>query len=228
MNKNLFISCMNLCKNTKNNNILKNINFSLKQGNMMVIIGSSGSGKSTLLHIIAGLDSISSGDIFFNGISIKNMNQDQLSCLRKNNIGFIYQFHYLLFDFSCLENVALPLLIKKEKKSIAYEKSIKMLHQVGLKDNIFHKNPSSLSGGERQRIAIARALVSKPKLIIADEPTGNLDEINSRLVLDLFLKFNKKYNTTVIVVTHHIQIFKVFPIQAEMNQGNLLLKNIIL
>ncbi|QCI22158.1 lipoprotein-releasing ABC transporter ATP-binding protein LolD [Buchnera aphidicola] len=199
-------------------NVLKNISFKLNIGDIAGIIGKSGSGKTTLLHLLAGLDVPNSGDILFNGKSISSMSSNQIANFRNKQLGFIYQFHHLMLDFNILENVAMPLLIsnksKKESQEIAYE----ILKKVNLETKI-KKYPSEISGGERQRVAIARAFVNKPSLIIADEPTGNLDQYNANLILDLILQFNCSYNTSFLIVTHDINLIKKIPVLFQIKNG---------
>ncbi|MGL1894396.1 MAG: ABC transporter ATP-binding protein [Spirochaetaceae bacterium] len=191
----------------ENLEVLKDISFSLNSGESLVITGESGCGKSTLLNIIGGLDSASSGIIKSCGYDISGLNEEKLTDYRKKSIGFIFQFHYLLKDFSALENLMLPLLINGENRKVAKEHALQLIEDVGLTNRKMHF-PSQLSGGERQRIAIARALANKPKIILADEPTGNLDEKNSRLVEALLFKLVEDYNKTLILVTHDATLKK--------------------
>ena len=181
--------------------VLQDVNFTLKCGESLIITGESGCGKSTLLNIIGGLDSATSGKILSCGLDITSMTEDKLTAYRKKSIGFIFQFHYLLKDFSALENLMLPLLINGEKKRIAKEHALKLINDVGLNNRMNHF-PSQLSGGERQRVAIARALANSPDIILADEPTGNLDEMNSGLIQNLLFKLVEDYNKSLILVTH--------------------------
>ncbi|CAL4326356.1 lipoprotein-releasing ABC transporter ATP-binding protein LolD [Buchnera aphidicola] len=221
---NIIIQCINLTKSYQDGdltvNILKKISFELYKGEIAAIIGRSGSGKTTLLHLIAGLDNPTSGSILFDGKTLRSMTSNEISKLRNQKIGFIYQFHHLMLDFNVLENVAIPLLIdhknKQESKEIAFE----MLKKVHLQDKI-KKYPSELSGGERQRVAIARAFVNNPCLIIADEPTGNLDQYNTNVVFDLILKLNNDFNTTFLIVTHDTILTKKIPILFKMKNGQL-------
>ncbi len=181
--------------------VLQDISFDLKGGESLIITGESGCGKSTLLNIIGGLDSATSGNISSCGYDITGMSEANLTDYRKKSIGFIFQFHYLLKDFSALENLMLPLLINGESKKVAKEHALKLIDDVGLYNRKTHF-PSQLSGGERQRVAIARALANRPKIILADEPTGNLDERNSQLVQALLFKLVEEYNKSLILVTH--------------------------
>ena len=181
--------------------VLKGINLEIEEGKITAITGKSGSGKSTLLHILGTLDKPTSGEIIFKGKDLTNLTNDAKAAFRNKNLGFIYQFHYLLGDFTALENVMLPSLIGGRSEKEAKEKALKILEQVGLKDRVdFH--PGELSGGQRQRVAIARALCHDPDLILADEPTGNLDATNAASVFELFSSLVKEKKTTVIMVTH--------------------------
>ena len=181
--------------------VLKGINLDIKAGKITAVTGKSGSGKSTLLHILGTLDKPTSGEIIFKGQDLTTLSNDAKAAFRNKNLGFIYQFHYLLGDFTALENVMLPSLIGGSSEKEAKEKALKILEQVGLKDRVdFH--PGELSGGQRQRVAIARALCHDPDLILADEPTGNLDAANAASVFELFSTLVKEKKTTVIMVTH--------------------------
>ncbi|EBF3854018.1 lipoprotein-releasing ABC transporter ATP-binding protein LolD, partial [Salmonella enterica subsp. enterica serovar Reading] len=176
MNK-ILLQCDNLCKRyqegTVQTDVLHDVSFSIGEGEMMAIVGSSGSGKSTLLHLLGGLDTPTSGDVIFSGQPMSKLSSAAKAELRNQKLGFIYQFHHLLPDFTALENVAMPLLIGKKKPAEIDARAREMLHAVGLEHRATHR-PSELSGGERQRVAIARALVNNPRLVLADEPTGNL------------------------------------------------------
>ena len=181
--------------------VLKGINLDIEAGKITAVTGKSGSGKSTLLHILGTLDKPTSGEIIFKGQELTTLSNDAKAVFRNKNLGFIYQFHYLLGDFTALENVMLPSLIGGSSEKEAKEKALKILEQVGLKDRVdFH--PGELSGGQRQRVAIARALCHDPDLILADEPTGNLDAANAASVFELFSSLVKEKKTTVIMVTH--------------------------
>ncbi|WAI11499.1 MAG: lipoprotein-releasing ABC transporter ATP-binding protein LolD [Buchnera aphidicola (Macrosiphum albifrons)] len=221
---NIIIKCINLTKSYQNGdlsfNILNNICFELKKGGIAGIIGKSGSGKTTFLHLLAGLDSPTSGDILFNGKLFSSMSSNQMSKFRNIELGFIYQFHHLMLDFNILENVAIPLLISNKNIKESEKISYKMLKKFHLEDKI-KKYPSQLSGGERQRVAVARALINKPSLIIADEPTGNLDAYNANIIFNLIFQLNADFNTSFLIVTHDPILIKKIPILFQMKNGQL-------
>jgi len=182
--------------------ILKGLNFKLEAGASASIVGASGTGKSTFLHILGTLDVGDSGRICFENTDLMQMKREESSAFRNKTIGFIFQFHQLLQDFNALENVMIPALILGNSRTTAMERSKMLLDQVGLFDRMHHK-PSQLSGGEQQRVAIARALTNSPKLLLADEPTGNLDEETIRQVMKLLLKLNHENRTTLVMITHN-------------------------
>jgi lipoprotein-releasing system ATP-binding protein len=182
-------------------NILKGIDFSLNVSETASIMGESGSGKSTFLNLIGGLDSVSGGSIKIDGYEITDLPEDDLHYFRNKKIGFIFQSHYLLEEFNTLENVMIPFLMDSYKKKDASESAKHLLELVGLSHRLNH-HPSQLSGGEKQRVAIARAFINQPSLILADEPTGNLDEKNSQKVLDLLFDITAKEKRSMIIVTH--------------------------
>jgi len=181
--------------------ILKDINLSIKVGDRIAIVGASGSGKSTLLHCIGGLDDISSGSMLLQGTDFFSLSENKRAKLRNSEFGFVYQFHHLLQEFTALENVAMPLLIAGLSIEEATQQAQEMLVKVGLGQRIEHK-PSELSGGERQRAAIARAMVTKPSCLLADEPTGNLDSRTAEKIQELLLELNESFGTALILVTH--------------------------
>lgn len=187
--------------------VFKALSLTLHEGEQVAIVGPSGVGKSTLLHILGGLDKVSSGEVLLLGHSVYEMNEAERCRMRNQTLGFVYQFHHLLPEFTALENVMVPLLLGDVSVKVAEQKATDCLASVGLGMRLEHK-PSQLSGGERQRVAIARALVSNPKCILADEPTGNLDNETASKIFDLFLSLNEKFNTAFIIVTHDISLAK--------------------
>jgi lipoprotein-releasing system ATP-binding protein len=202
---NAVLSCQNLCKSYTQGdteiNVLDQINFEVRPGARIAVVGVSGAGKSTLLHLLGGLDKPVSGQVWIDGLEIAGLNEKALGKLRNRTLGFVYQFHHLLPEFSALENVAMPLLIAGIDRGQAYQQASQMLERVALGQRLQHK-PSELSGGERQRAAIARALVNSPKCVLADEPTGNLDTRTASRVYDLFIELNEELSTSLVMVTH--------------------------
>ena len=223
MNK-VVLKCDNVSKSYKdgqlNVNVLNQLRLEVLEGQSVSIIGSSGSGKSTLMHILGGLDKPTSGSVVLMGQDLGQLGQKQLGLLRNQYLGFVYQVHHLLPEFSALENVMMPLLIGKMKKAEAEQRAVEMLEKAGLKKRIQHR-PSELSGGERQRAAIARALVTRPKCLLADEPTGNLDRKNAQNVLDMMLDLKSDLNTSLIVVTHDDELAVRFERVMLMHDGRL-------
>lgn len=181
--------------------VLHGVDLDIAIGEQIAIVGSSGSGKSTLLHILGALDDPTSGQVMINGVDVHTLNEEKRAIFRNQNLGFVYQFHHLLGEFDALENVMMPLLMQKTPPNQARDLAGDMLARVGLSARMTHR-PSELSGGERQRVAIARALVGRPKLLLADEPTGNLDQKSAQMVFDLLLKMQEDSTTAMVLVTH--------------------------
>ena len=198
--------------------VLKGVGFSMQRGELVSIIGTSGSGKSTLLHILGALDDATQGSVEFLGQDLAKLSANKQAKVRNQHIGFVYQFHHLLSDFSALENVAMPLLIAGESANLAKRQSAELLAKVGLSHRIEHR-PSELSGGERQRVAIARALVNKPDLVLADEPTGNLDHATALSIYDLMRQLNRESGTAFLVVTHDGELARKMDKQLHMKDG---------
>lgn len=198
--------------------VLRGVNFKVLRGGMYYILGHSGTGKSTLLHLMGGLDRPTSGDVIFNGRSFDSMNESELASFRNQEVGFIFQFYYLLPELNLLENVMLPAMIAKNPNG--KQKALDLLDHVGLSKRLKHR-PSQLSGGEQQRAAIARALINDPQVVMCDEPTGNLDEENAKIVYDLIESLNREKNQTFCIVTHEESFVKGRPNVYRLTQGHL-------
>ncbi|UDG79616.1 lipoprotein-releasing ABC transporter ATP-binding protein LolD [Candidatus Steffania adelgidicola] len=225
MNNTVLLRCSQLSKSYQEGqvyiDVLRKVSFELKYGEMMAIVGSSGSGKSTLLHLLGGLDKPTSGEVIFEGQLLNKLSSTDRALIRNRRLGFIYQFHHLLPDFNALENVAMPLLIGGMRSSQAKTAAGEILAAVGLEKRAKHR-PAELSGGERQRVAIARALVNHPSLVLADEPTGNLDQPNAQSIFQLLCELNMHHGTTFLVVTHDIQLAERLNRKMEMHDGQLI------
>ena len=194
-------SCGDSMKAVRHCEVLSGVDLSIKSAERMAIIGASGSGKTTLLQIMGGLDAPTSGEVLVGGQPMHEVNEIEKGELRNRYLGFVYQFHHLLAEFSAAENVAMPLMIRRVPKDDALNQARVLLERVGLGERLTHK-PGELSGGERQRAAVARALITRPKLVLADEPTGNLDAGNGEHVLQLMLELNRELETSLVIVTH--------------------------
>lgn len=219
---NELLVCRNLGKTYQDgelfNSVLQGVDLTVQHGELLAIVGSSGSGKSTLLHLLGALDEPSEGEVFYNGQNIQQLSANKQAKWRNQCLGFVYQFHHLLSEFNALENVAMPLLIAGCSVKEATEKAEKMLARVGLQERVKHR-PSELSGGERQRVAIARALINDPQLVLADEPTGNLDAQSAESVYQLIKKLNHELGTAFVVVTHDQQLANKLHRQQHMISG---------
>ena len=198
--------------------ILSGVNISVDLGEMLAIVGASGSGKSTLLHILGLLDEATSGEVLVDGQSSLNLSEKERSFIRNRKLGFVYQFHHLLPEFSALDNVAMPLIVRRVSRKDARAQAAEVLEKVGLAERMIH-NPSQLSGGERQRVALARALVTKPLCLLADEPTGNLDSKTAANMFELLVKIRQDFNTAFIIVTHDQKLANLADRQLIMERG---------
>ena len=216
------LSCQNITKfyqeGTQQTEVLKQVSFSMQPSELVAIVGSSGSGKSTLLHTLGGLDQPSSGEVFIKGQSLQQMTPNALAKLRNQYLGFVYQFHHLMADFTALENVMMPMLIGQQNKTEAQDRAEQILSAVGLQHRISHR-PSSLSGGERQRVAIARALVNNPALVLADEPTGNLDHKTTESIFELIQQLNQEKQIAFLLVTHDLNLAEKLNRRLIMQDG---------
>jgi len=198
--------------------VLKSISVEIEANKISVIVGASGAGKSTLLHLLGGLDRPDSGSVFYEQKNIFDFNNDKLAKFRNENMGFVFQFHHLLPEFTAIENVSIPQMIKGLSLKLASEYSLRLLEIVGLKDRADHK-PAELSGGEQQRVAVARALANDPKIIFADEPTGNLDSANSDSIHKLLFDLRDNFKKTFVIVTHNPELMKLADIILEIKDG---------
>lgn len=200
--------------------VLSNINLHIEKGERIAIVGASGSGKSTLLHLLGGLDLPTTGSVWVDGQELSRMSDKKRGQIRNQYLGFVYQFHHLLPEFTAVENVAMPLLIRGEDSKIAKKKASELLEEIGLSHRLEHR-PVELSGGERQRAAIARALVTEPNVVLADEPTGNLDEGTAQGVFDMMMSLNQRIGTALVMVTHDSGLASKMDKRYHLEQGTL-------
>ena len=212
------ITAHNICKNYEGLEVLKGVSVDINEGEIVSIVGSSGAGKSTLLHILGTLAKADSGSLEINRKAIDKLNSKQLASFRNEEIGFIFQAHQLLPEFSALENVCIPAWIKGDSKKEAKKKATELLASLGLEDRIHHK-PMELSGGEQQRVAVARALINNPSVVFADEPSGNLDSGSAKILHELFFKLRDQYNQTFVIVTHNRELAQMSDRMLEMKDG---------
>ncbi|NCD71755.1 ABC transporter ATP-binding protein [Mucilaginibacter agri] len=212
------LKALNIHKKFGNLHILKGVNLEVKQGEIVAIVGASGAGKSSLLNILGTLDKTDSGNVIIGNTDTSTLSSKQLSAFRNHKIGFIFQFHHLLVEFTALENVCIPAYIAGTSKPAAEKRAIELLNKLGLGERLHHK-PAQLSGGEQQRVAVARALINSPALIFADEPSGNLDSANARELHELFLQLRDEFNQTFVIVTHNEELADLSDRKVVMRDG---------
>lgn len=215
------ISARNIYKNYNKLEILKGIDVDINEGEIVSIVGSSGAGKTTLLTILGTLDRPTSGELTIAGTNVHTLNDTKLAAFRNLNIGFVFQFHHLLPEFNAIENICMPAFIAKTNRKQAEKRAEELLEYLGLSERKLHK-PSELSGGEQQRVAVARALINSPKVIFADEPSGNLDSKTAQELHQLFFNLRKAYNQTFVIVTHNTELANMADRKLEMKDGNIL------
>ncbi len=214
------LSAKNLLKKYSNLTVVNNVSLNIDKGEIVSVTGPSGAGKSTLLHILGALDKPDSGQVLIDGVDVFGLSAKKQSAFRNQHMGFVFQFHHLLPEFSAVENVSIPLWIKGDSAATVAKRAEEMLDVVGLKNRL-HNKPSELSGGEQQRVAIARALVNKPAIIFADEPTGNLDSNNATAVHELFLNLREQLNQTFVMITHNEELAKMTDRRLGMKDGKI-------
>ena len=215
------LEAINIHKKFSELDVLKGVDIKVDNNEIVSIVGASGAGKTTLLQIIGTLEKSDSGSIFFEGKDIGQMNQNELSIFRNQNIGFVFQFHNLLPEFTALENVCIPGFIAKRKKKNVEEKAMDLLVKLGLESRLHHK-PNQLSGGEQQRVSVARSLINDPLLILADEPSGNLDSKNAESLHEIFLELRNQYHQTFVIVTHNQKLADLADRKLTMSDGIIL------
>ncbi len=215
------LEAINIHKKFSELDVLKGVDIKVDKNEIVSIVGASGAGKTTLLQIIGTLEKSDSGSIFFEGKDIGQMNQNELSIFRNQNIGFVFQFHNLLPEFTALENVCIPGFIAKRKKKNVEEKAMDLLVKLGLESRLHHK-PNQLSGGEQQRVSVARSLINDPMLILADEPSGNLDSKNAESLHEIFLELRNQYHQTFVIVTHNQKLADLADRKLTMSDGIIL------
>ena len=214
------ITATNIHKSYETLNVLKGVTITIDEGEIISIVGASGAGKTTLLHILGTLDRANSGALEINNINISTLSDKKLAEFRNKNIGFVFQFHHLLPEFTALENVCIPAYIAGTSESVAEEKAKELLTFLGLAERMDHK-PNELSGGEQQRVAVARALINNPAVVLADEPSGNLDSATAKELHELFFTLRKKFNQTFVIVTHNEELANMADRKLVMRDGNI-------
>jgi lipoprotein-releasing system ATP-binding protein len=212
------IKAESIVKSYGNLKVLKGVSASIRQGEIVSVTGASGAGKSTLLHILSTLDRADSGEVIVDGINTKNLNDKKLAEFRNQKIGFVFQFHHLLPEFNALENICIPAFIAGKSKKEAEKRAIELMEFLNLESRITHK-PSELSGGEQQRVAVARALINQPAVLMADEPSGNLDSENSAQLHRLFFELRDKFNQTIVIITHNEELAGMSDRRLYMRDG---------
>lgn len=215
------IHAKNITKNYGTLTVLNGVDIEIEQGNFVSIVGKSGAGKSTLLHILGTLDRSDSGSVWMDGINISELKGNELSKFRNENIGFVFQFHHLLPEFTAIENVCIPGFISNKDEKKVRARAAELLDYMGLSERISHR-PSQMSGGEQQRVAIARALINSPKVVFADEPTGNLDSTTSKELQELFFKLREDHGQTFVVVTHNTELAQISDVIFKMADGRMI------
>jgi lipoprotein-releasing system ATP-binding protein len=220
MNDHVMIKASEIKKSYGTLNVLKGVNIEIKKGEIISIVGASGAGKSTLLHILGTLDRANHGTLEINGTQISSLKDKKLAEFRNKNIGFVFQFHHLLPEFTAIENICIPAFIAGLNKKQAEEKAKELLSFLGLENRMDHK-PNELSGGEQQRVAVARALVNTPSVLLADEPSGNLDSTTAKELHQLFFTLRDKFNQTFIIVTHNEELANMADRKLVMRDGNI-------